>query len=226
MEIKVSNEKNRPVLWLYGVIGANYGGFSPDDLRVALKEIPDKQEIELRIHSDGGSFPDSIAMHSMLTRRKGATHVVVDGKAYSGGSVIAQAGKTIAMHTGSWMMIHEARGLFEGTADEHREAAERLDAINDQLVQIYKPRWKGSDVQLRAALHAETWLRDSDAVDFGLADSVDGAMAVAAYVDSEKFGYRNTPEAVLQSKTDEEKGFPRLLAAETVLAQLLGEESV
>jgi ATP-dependent protease ClpP protease subunit len=216
MDLKTTTSADgRPVLWVHNVIGTMFGGIGPDDVRQALSDIPDNQAIDVRIHSDGGSFPDSIAIYSMLTRRKGATHVIVDGKAYSGGSVIAQAGKTIRMTLGSWMMIHEARGKMEGTAGEYRAAADRLDAVNDQLVQIYKPRWKGSEKELRAALNAETWMSDINAVDRGLADSVDTQMAVAAYVDPERFGYRNVPDAILQANR-----FPRLEWAAGVMETL------
>lgn len=215
MKLKVTVAgKNNPVLWIDQVIGERYGGISPRDVRDALVDVPDTQEIDVRIHTDGGSFPDSIAIHSILSRRKGGYNSIVDGKAYSGGSVIAVGGKKITMHSGSWMMIHEAHGDMGGTADDFRAAAERLDAINDQLVAIYAPRWKGTEDELRSALHAETWMRDEEAVAFGLADGVDGTLAVAAYVDPAKYGYRNVPEAVLQAKSDEDALKERVLTVE------------
>jgi ATP-dependent protease ClpP protease subunit len=152
-----------------------------------------------------------------LSRRKGGYDSIVDGKAYSGGSVIAVGGRTISMQTGSWMMIHEARGTMQGTAADFRDAASHLDSINDQLVKIYTPRWKGTEKELRNALNAETWMRDHDAVAMGLADSVDGEMRVAAYVDPERFGYRNVPDAILQMKPH---ATPRLAEREAILDTL------
>jgi ATP-dependent protease ClpP protease subunit len=183
----------RPQIFVYGTIGAAFNGLSADEFRDVISQIPDSSDMLLRIHSDGGSFNDSIAMYTMLRRRSGQTHVLVDGLAASGASIIAMAGTTIGMAEGSWMMIHESRGALDSTADAFRQAAERLDAVNDQLVEIYTPRWKGTESQLRAALNRETWYRDREAVKVGLADYVDDAVAVAAHVDSGKFKYRNTP---------------------------------
>lgn len=199
MKLKVTiGEHNRPSVWVHGEIGHNV---TSADVRETLTEIPDEQPITVRIDSPGGSFRDSISIHSMLTRRKGDVHVVVDSEASSGGSVVAMAGKTITMHTGSWMMIHEPAGSVNGArAAQMRDYATQLEAITDQLVQIYKKRWNGSEAELRAALNAETWLRDSEAVAMGMADSVDGALAVAACADHSKFGYRNVPDAILQAQ--------------------------
>lgn len=230
MRLKVTNgAKNQPELWIHEVIGGMYGGISPGDVREALEGIPDTQTVDVRINSDGGSFSDSITISSILTRRKGGYNAIVDGKAYSGGSVIAVGARHVSMQTGAWMMIHEGRGAIEdATADGLRQAAKRLDEINDQLVQVYKPRWKGSEKELRDALRAETWLRDTDAVAFGLADSVDGGMAVAAYVDPSRFGYKNTPEVVLHSKEEAERELLAQISSREadnpwLLAEITGE---
>lgn len=220
MKLKVTiAASNNPELWIHDVIGEIYGGVSPLDVRDALKDIADTQTVDVRINTDGGSFPDSIAIYSILSRRKGGYNAIIDGKAYSGGSVIAVGAREVRMQMGSWFMIHEAAGKIDGTAAEHRSAAERLDAINNQLVKIYQPRWKGSEQELRDALNAETWFSESEAVDFGFADVVDGGMAVAAYVDPQKFGYKNVPEVVLQAK-DVKNSCPLLASAESVLDEL------
>ncbi len=198
MKLKVTSGKEMPILSLYGVIGP-YDGISVDDVRAALADIPDTQAIEVRVNSPGGSFPESIAIYSNFVRRKGDTHMVVDSEAHSGASIIVQAGKTISMNMGSWMMIHEANGQMSGRAEDFRQAAERLDTVNDQIMQIYKPRWKGSENELRAALNKEFWMCDADAVKMGMADCVNNTMAIAACADLTKFGYHNIPEVLVKS---------------------------
>lgn len=202
MKVTVSND-NRPVLWLYGEIGNPLTGVMSQDFVDALKDIPSTQPVDVRINSPGGSFGESIAIYSLLTGRQAPYNSIIDSEASSGGSVVAVGGKKITMRTGSWMMIHEARGTAKGaTASDMRANADHLDSINDQLVQIYKPRWKGTEQELRAALNAETWMRDSQALAMGMADSIDSGMSVAAYAGHSKFKYRCVPEAVLQAESN------------------------
>ena len=171
------------------------------------------------IHTDGGSFSDAFAIHGNLLRREGKTHVIVDGKAYSGGSIVAMAGATITMAKGSWMMMHEARGgLREATADDFDEAASRLRAINQQLAEIYSKRWRGKRADLMAALKSEKWMRDTDAVSIGMADRVaDDSLAIAAHVSGKAWGFKNAPEEIATAAPD---AFPKLLSREAKVPAL------
>lgn len=199
MSIKVTNAAGeRPTLWLYEDIGAAFGGVSADEFRQVLATIPAKQAIDLRINSPGGIFTEAIAIYTNLRQRKAAVHVYVDGIAASGASIIAMAGKSIEMAQGSWMMVHEAHALGEGRAEDLRKAADRLEAMNKQLVTIYSPRWKGEEEELVAALAAETWLTENQAVERGLADNVSVALAAAARVDPEKFQYKAAPQKLIE----------------------------
>lgn len=204
MGLEVKNAASeRPEIWVYGPIGKSLGGISDDDVRVALSEIPSHLPLEVRVNSDGGVFSDAVAMYSLLSRRKGDVHVVVDGRAYSAGSIVAMAGKTIEMARGSWMMIHEAMGTIEGgRAEEMRQRAEKLDAINAQIRGFYAKRWKRSENDLIEAMSKELWMKDEDAVALGMADFVSDSMAVAAHCDAGKFGYKNAPDELAAAPKD------------------------
>jgi hypothetical protein len=121
------------------------------------------------------------------------------------------------MARGSWMMIHEAMGTIEGgRAEEMRQRADKLDAINAQIRGFYAKRWKKSESDLIAAMSRELWMKDEDAVALGMADFVSDSMAVAAHYDSEKFGYKNAPEEVAASK----ESFPNRESRQEKLNQL------
>ncbi len=221
MGLKITNAKGEnPTVYLYGVIGDEYGGITSDQFRKALAEIPSKEAIDVHIHSDGGSFFDGVAMHSQLAQRKGAVNVIVDGLAASAASLVAMAGTSITMAQHSWMMIHEARGGMHGTAKDFRAAADRIAATNDEIVSIYSKRWNGTPDELRAALDAETWLDADACCSMGLADCVGETMAIAAHLGDSKFKYTNVPQVILEAKAT----FPRLSTAETVLAELFAEK--
>lgn len=198
MAVKITTAAGeRPVVWLYEDIGAAFGGVSADEFRQVLGTIPAKEPIDLRINSGGGIFTESIAIFTNLRQRKGSVFVYVDGLAASGASIVAMAGKSIEMARGSWLMVHEARALGEGKASDMRKAADRLEAINRQLIDIYSPRWKGTQDELVAALAEETWLTEDQAVEMGLADVVSEQMAAAARVDPEKFQYKAAPQRLV-----------------------------
>jgi ATP-dependent protease ClpP protease subunit len=113
------------------------------------------------------------------------------------------AGTSIDMAKGSWMMIHEAHGATHGRAADFRQAADRLEATNQQLVEVYSERWKGSEKELRAALSAETWLNPASAISSGLADKSGDSLAIAAYIDKTVFSYANLPEELSAERLPE-----------------------
>lgn len=215
MGLRITNATGQnPTLWLYGPIGDQFGGIVADEVRVALQEIPSKQDIDVHIHSEGGDFWDSIAIHSNLKARQGRTNVIIDSLAASGGSIIAMAGDSIEIAKGGWVMIHEAHGATRGRAEDFRKAAERLDATNEQLVEVYKGRWKGTEKELRAALSNETWLKPDDAISAGLADIISNSMAIAAYVDKAMFNYANLPEELsVELLPEKHRAYEERLAA-------------
>ncbi len=216
MGLRITNAKGEnPTVYLYGVIGDEYGGITSDQFRKVLAEIPSKQPIDLHIHSDGGSVFEGVAMFSQLSQRSGAVNVIIDGLAASAASFVAMAGKTIEMAQHSWMMIHEAHGGMSGRASDFRAAAERMDAINAEIVSMYSKRWKGTEAELLAALDAETWLDADAAVACGLADCISESMSIAACVDS-RFGYKKLPEMLAKAGPS-----PAFLAREAELEKLI-----
>jgi ATP-dependent protease ClpP protease subunit len=96
----------------------------------------------------------------------------VDGVAASAASFIAMAGDSIKMAPQSMMMIHDAAGLVIGNADDMREMAALLEKTSDNIAAVYAQRAKGTQEDWRAAMKAETWYTDQEAVDAGLADEI------------------------------------------------------
>lgn len=131
--------------------------------------------INLRLNSPGGEVFDGIAIYNVLREHRATVNVTVDGLAASIASVIAMAGDTVTMGRGSQMMIHEAHGLAIGNATVMRELADQLDRASDNIASFYAARTGGDMATWRAAMAAETWYSDTEAVAAGLADKVAGA---------------------------------------------------
>lgn len=219
MGLKITTAANKtPIIWLYGDIGAQFRGITADEFRLMLAEVPDDKDMRLVVKSDGGDYHEGISMYNQIKRRRGKTIGVVDSIAASAATFPLMACDTVQMFTNSWMMIHSAHGgLGDGSADDFREAADRLDVTNQQIANIYSARWKGTKESLHAALEKDTFLTADECLELGLADEIAKEMAMAAHINAEKFGYKNVPTVLLAAKADD---FPLLAKAEAAIAEL------
>lgn len=148
-------------------------GVSAEGFAAELDTIT-ASKIEVQINSPGGSVWDGIAIFNSLRAHPAHITTRVDGMAASAASVIVQAGDhRVMMHAGQ-MMIHDAWGMFVGSADEMRTFADVLDQQSSIIAGIYAQRAGGDRTAdtFRELMLAETWLTDQGAVDLGLADEV------------------------------------------------------
>jgi ATP-dependent Clp protease, protease subunit len=166
--------------------------------RDALKELGDVSTINLSINSGGGSVFDGIAIYNMLKTHKATVNVYVEGLAASIASVIAMAGDTITMRSGSMMMVHMPWTLSQGNAEEMRKTADTLEKTGDSIVDIYSERTGISPDNIRNIMNEETWLSAEEAVEQGWATKLDKKEAVMNSVPKEILGrFSNVPKKVL-----------------------------
>lgn len=207
-------------LLLYGDFGTNWfvDGIVANEVVAALRDYGDAKPLTVRINSQGGDVFEGVAVYNALRRREGDTTVVVDGLAASIASVVAMAGRSVRMSPASMMMIHEPWTVAAGNAAEMRKTAETLDTVRNALIDAYAG--KVSDRQwLADQMAAETWYTAQEAVDAGLADSVDANQPrVAAKIDPGRF--RNAPIQPAESRQVAAHSRRRQMAAR--LAMLTG----
>lgn len=129
-------------------------------------------KMRVEINSPGGDVFDGIAIYNALRAHPAHVTTRVDGIAASIASVIAQAGDTRLMMSGSQMMIHNAWGLTVGNHTDHTEMAAILAHQDAVIAGIYAARSGGDSDRFRALMDAETWMTAQDAVAAGLADEV------------------------------------------------------
>lgn len=171
---------------------------SATSFRDALKELGDVSTINLSINSGGGSVFDGIAIYNMLKSHKATVNVYVEGLAASIASVIAMAGDTITMRSGSMMMVHMPWTLSQGNAEEMRKTADTLEKTGDSIVDIYSERTGIPSDDIRNIMNDETWLSAEEAVEQGWATKIDKKEAVMNSVPKEIFGrFSNVPKNVL-----------------------------
>ncbi|MGX6466434.1 head maturation protease, ClpP-related [Leuconostoc falkenbergense] len=171
---------------------------SASSFRDSLKSLGDVSTINLSINSGGGSVWDGVAIYNMLKSHKATVNVYVEGLAASIASVIAMAGDTITMRSGSMMMVHMPWTLSQGNAEEMRKTADTLEKTGDSIVDIYSERTGIPSDDIRNIMNDETWLSAEEAVEQGWATKLDQKEAVMNSVPKEILGrFSNVPKNVL-----------------------------
>lgn len=163
---------------IYGVIGG--GGWFDEgvgaaDVQAALQQIG-PGPVNVRLNSPGGDVFDGVAIHSLLARHPGTVTVYVDGLAASAASFIMLAGDHIVSARNAFIMIHSAMTMTYGNPATHRDAADLLDKVSDNIADMYAER-AGEDAAYWRNLmdtHGEdgTWYTGQEALSAGLVDSL------------------------------------------------------
>jgi ATP-dependent Clp protease protease subunit len=135
--------------------------------------------ITLYINSAGGNVTDGLAIHDSIrevVRRGIEVTIVVQGMAYSMGSIVLQAasiGRRLAQPH-AWIMIHEPAKWagWQSTS----AAAQHLDRLKQMQIQIYQilAARSGRPLQkiIRDTKRTDLYLDARKALEYGLIDAV------------------------------------------------------
>ena len=198
---KLTNATDESVdIDIYGDIGEDV--FGESDTSVGAKAFLDMlrdakgKAIDLHVNSGGGSVFDAFAMMTALANHDGKVTAHVDGVAASAASFLLAAADEVRMSSAAFIMIHDASTVAFGNASQIRETAEWLDMIDGQLAGIYAKRGTKTEAEYRQAMDETTWFTAEKAVEWGLADYVDEAVAAAACITADKATLATRPEGV------------------------------
>lgn len=178
----VARGAQRAEVFVYGPIGDNWFGDGSTASQFAkdLKALGSVKEIDLHIDSEGGSVQDAQAMYTLLVKHEAKITTHIDGWACSAASFLAMAGSEIIIGAGSMFMIHNARMMAWGEAEDLERGAALLRTTNQTILQKYVDRTGLSAEKVKAWMDAETWWTGKDAVDAGFCDKVVENLKVAA----------------------------------------------
>jgi ATP-dependent Clp protease protease subunit len=173
---KETSDRLRDV-YLIGDIEKDIARGVIERLRELANDNP--KPITLYINSAGGNVTDGLAIHDsvrQLVSRGIQVTIVVQGMAYSMGSVVLQAaseGRRLSLPH-SWIMIHEPAkwaGWQSTTA-----AAQHLDRLKQMQAQIYEILAKRSGRPLakiiRDTKRTDFYLDAKKALEYGLIDAI------------------------------------------------------
>src|SRR5215467_4556066 len=146
-----------------------------------LRELANEnaRPITLYINSAGGNVTDGLAIHDsirhIISRGIDVT-IIVQGMAYSMGSIVLQAasdGRRLAFPH-SWIMIHEpAKWAGWQSTTAAAQHLERLKQMQDQIYRILSSR-SGKPLRqiIRDTKRTDLYLDAQRALDYGLIDAV------------------------------------------------------
>jgi ATP-dependent Clp protease protease subunit len=206
----------RGELYLYGIIGETWFGDGVSAKRFAdeLKKLGDVDTIDLYLNSDGGVVTEARSMYNRLVEHKAKVNVHIDGIAASAASFLAMAGDTIEIAEGGFVMIHNARGMAFGEAEELEKMANVLRTVNRTIVDTYVARTGQKRSDIESWMKAETWFTGKEAVDKGFATAIVANKTAVACLHPEIVkDFRNMPRDLRPNRA-------RAVAA---LAQLRGK---
>ena len=152
---------------------------------LSLLDADAVNKIQVHINSPGGEVFEAITIINALRRFDARVVAVVDGLAASAASVLAAAADELVMAPNSTLMIHDAWGVCVGPATDMRSMADLLDKLSDNIADVYAAKAGGSAADWRERMRAETWYTADEAVEAGLANSVEarGSVEPAASFD-------------------------------------------
>ncbi len=190
--------------YLYDAIDDYYGVSSTDVLNF-LKKAGQDTAVTIHINSPGGSFYEGLAIASLLRAHKGTVTCVVDALAASAASVVALAGDNIVMAQGSFLMIHNAWGIFSGFASDLRKEADYLDKICDSMAVLYSKHSGISLEEIKAMMDAETWFNAEEAVERGFAHGVSESKPKASASTFDLSCYAKAPKSLITVAEEQKK---------------------
>jgi len=202
----VSNNGRTGELVIYDLIGDTFlgSGVSARLVNYLLSEVPDMEELTVRINSIGGSVQDGTAIYNLLQRHKAKVIVEIEGAALSAASVVAMAGDEIRMLANAMMMMHGAWGMTEGNAVAHERAAKALAKMTEASAEVYAARTETPKEEVVQMLEEETWFTAEEALKKGFCTSILPAKsppaAQQAYRDADKVMklYKHPPQQLYQ----------------------------
>ena len=177
-------------VYLIGDIDKDTARASIERIRELANEGPGT--INLYLNTAGGNVTDGLALHDAIQQIVSTgveVAVVVQGMAYSMGSIVLQAaspGKRLCFPH-SWIMIHEPAkwaGWQSTTA-----AAQHLDRLKQMQSQIYRILSARSGKQLRQIIRdtkrTDLYLDATRALEYGLVDQVLGVTHASTPIPTE-----------------------------------------
>ncbi len=148
--------------------------FSPSDIRSAIQNTPDEEELTLELNSGGGDLMAGYEMYTLLKNAKCSTTVEIQSLAASAATVAMCGADRVTASPVAQIMIHLPSTMAEGNQNDMNHTATVLESNTESILNAYELKCedKCARIELRKMMDAETWMPASDAQKIGLVDEI------------------------------------------------------
>lgn len=165
----------------YHKYGYKAGFYCPDDVRQAIHDLEPGEELILEINSIGGSVLAGNEIYALLESCRNPTRAVIQSLAASAASYMIMSCDRIEICLPAQLMIHRASTFAYGNTEDLQQARQMLDVTDNSILDTYCRRCgnRTSREDLAAMMANETYIGSSDALRYGLVDSIVGGESEA-----------------------------------------------
>jgi ATP-dependent protease ClpP protease subunit len=146
-----------------------------DELRYQLSNVSPSETLDIKINSNGGSYPVALSMYDMLNQTKCKKRIRISPMAASAGAVIALLPGAEVSIPKNGLLRHHMPMVMGGdpkNAKELEEEAKQLKSIEGTLIDTVLARCGGDKERVRSFLNEDRWLTADQAKELGFVDKV------------------------------------------------------
>ena len=165
-------------LWMYDWF--EIPAFSPQNVRDALENAPEGEEMIFEINSNGGSVFAGFEIYSVLRNAKQRTVAEIQSIAASAASTIMLGCDEVQASPVAQVMIHLPMVTTDGNRYDHLESVGVLDSLTESILNAYtiKCGARSSRDKLKRLMKTSTWMTAQEAQGLGLVDKIVGAESI------------------------------------------------
>lgn len=138
-----------------------------------LKQLGDIERINVHVDSYGGSVSEGWAIYNALKQHPAKVVTYADGFVASAALYPFLAGEERHASTLSAFYLHEVMSWGEGYAEDLRKAADEAETMTDIGIGVFVERTEMDAKTVKSLMEAETWLTPAQALEYGIATSID-----------------------------------------------------
>lgn len=163
---------NTGTLKFYGEVSRYWN--DGDDFTRTFNEMEKKfSNIDIRLHSYGGSVLEGTVIFNAIKRSKANVTVYIDGVAASMASIIMLAAKKIVIAENAFIMIHVPSAAVEGSAQTLTDSAQLLKSMEKNFIKAYARKTRNTESEASALMDGrDHWFSAEEAKEMGLVDEI------------------------------------------------------
>ncbi len=161
------------IVFVVGPVNDSIASLVTAQLLFLESENP-KKDINLYINSPGGLVTAGLGIYDTMQYIKPEVSTLCIGQACSMGSFLLAAGEKGKRFSlpNSRIMVHQPSAGFQGQATDIEIHANEVLSLKKRLNEIYSKHTGKSVDEIKSALERDNFMTASDAMSFGLIDSV------------------------------------------------------